>query len=334
MTGRTARLLRLARPLLLLTGLGVVAYMVWEAGPGEILRSIRTLSWRLLIVLCFPYCVATTIATISWSFAFWGHRAPFAKLWGARLAGEAVNATTPTASVGGEPVKAFLVRPWVPLSEGLASVVVDKTAIVLGQGLFLLQGLALGTWLVPTAAPVMTAMKVLLAVEALAVGGFVLIQLRGMAGRGGRLLGRFGFGPSAAGQEKLDGLDQALASFYRHRPARLLSAVLLHFVGYTVGSLEIFLVLNFLGLPVSFPTAVVIESFGSAVKFATFMVPASIGALEGGNVAIFAAFGLGGVVGLSYTLIRRLREAMWVLVGLTALALLSARPAPPEVPRP
>ena len=327
------RLARLVRALLLLAGLSFVAYLVYEVGPGTVWDSIRTLSWRLFIVLCFPYALATTLDTVGWRFAFHPRPAPFVTLWGARLAGEAINTTTPTASVGGEPVKAFLLRPWVPLPEGLASVVLDKTTTVLGQGLFLVLGLALATFLVPLSAPVMTAMVVLLAVETLAVGGFVLVQLYGMAGRGGRLLSRFGLGPSADRQEKLNGLDRSLAGFYRERPRRLLSAVLVHFIAYVVGSLEIYLVLTFLGIPVSLMTAVVMESFGAAVKFASFMVPASLGALEGGNIAIFAAFGLGGVVGLSYTLIRRLREATWVVVGLVAFAALSRRPRPPVAPR-
>ena len=129
---------------------------------------------------------------------------------------------------------------------------------------------------------------------------------------------------------KRQGVDRSLASFYRERPRHLLAAVLFHFLAYAVGSLEIYLVLNFLDIPVTLLTAVVIESFGAAVKFASFMVPGSLGALEGGNVAIFAAFGLGGALGLSYTLVRRLREGAWVLLGLGALALLSGRsPAPP-----
>ena len=44
-------------------------------------------------------------------------------------------------------------------------------------------------------------------------------------------------------------------------------------------------------------------------------IPASLGALEGGYVAVFSALGLGGALGLSYTLIRRLREVLWALVG-------------------
>ena len=242
-----------------------------------------------------------------------------------------MNATTPTASVGGEPVKAYLLRYWVPPVEGLASVIVDKTAIVMGQGLFLILGLTLARTVVSASGPIVTVMTVLLGVEALAVTGFVVVQLLGTAGRGGRLLARFGMGPSRSSQERLEGLDRTLAEFYRWRRRRLAAGVLVHLTASTVGSLEIYLVLNFLGLPVPLLTAVVLESFGTAVKFASFMIPASIGALEGGNVAIFAAFGLGGGVGLSYTLVRRLREITWATAGMIALTALSGRPAPVEV---
>jgi uncharacterized protein (TIRG00374 family) len=253
---------------------------------------------------------------------------PFPKLWTARLAGEAVNYTTPTASVGGEPVKAYLLRYWVPPIEGLTSVIVDKTAIVLGQGLFGLLGLALACTVVPVYGSIITAMTVLLIVQALAMTGFVAVQLMGAAGRGGRLLARFGMGPSRSRQERLEGLDRTLATYYRERRRRLVAGVLVHFLAWTLGSLEIFLVLNFLGLPVPLLTAMVLEACGAAVKFASFMIPNSLGALEGGNVAIFAAFGLGGGVGLSYTLVRRMREATWVALGMILLAALSGRPAP------
>jgi uncharacterized membrane protein YbhN (UPF0104 family) len=49
------------------------------------------------------------------------------------------------------------------------------------------------------------------------------------------------------------------------------------------------------------------------------MVPASLGALEGGYVAFFEAFGLGAAAGLSYVLVRRLREITWAVVGFLAL---------------
>jgi len=327
-----ASLGRVVRPLIVVVGVGVIAYLGHQIGFAAILDSIRTLSWRLLVVVCFPYALTATLDAAAWRLAFVDHVPPFAKIWIARLAGEAVNATTPTASVGGEPVKAFLLRHWVPMPQGLASVIVDKTAIVTGQGLFLVLGLVLARTVVPVSGPVLTAMTILLGLEAVGLTGFVVVQLLGAAGRGGRLLARFGMGPTSRHQERLEGVDVALARYYRQHRRRLVGAVLVHLLAWTVGSLEIYLVLNFLGLPITFLTAVVMESFGGAVKFASFMIPGSLGALEGGNMAIFAAFGYGGAMGLSYTLVRRLREGTWAAAGLLALASLSARPAPVDTP--
>src|SRR2546428_10969274 len=72
-------------------------------------------------------------------------------------------------------------------------------------------------------------------------------------------------------------------------------------------------------------TATVIESFGTAFRFATFLIPASLGALEGGYVVTFAALGLGSTTAVSFSLVRRVREAVWVGLGLLVFAL--ARPA-------
>ena len=79
------------------------------------------------------------------------------------------------------------------------------------------------------------------------------------------------------------------------------------------------------------PEAFAIGAYGTAVKFFSFMVPASLGALEGGNVAIFAAFDMGGAVALTYTLVRRLREILWVAAGFLASSVVSlASPVPAD----
>ena len=62
-------------------------------------------------------------------------------------------------------------------------------------------------------------------------------------------------------------------------------------------------------------------------------MPGYLGALEAGHVAIFAALGLGAPAGLSFTLIRRVREAAWTGLGFLALAPLRAQ-APPAAEKP
>ena len=79
------------------------------------------------------------------------------------------------------------------------------------------------------------------------------------------------------------------------------------------------------GVAVELSTATVIEAFGTAVRFATFMIPASLGAAEGGYVVTFAALGLGPAAGVSFGLVRRVREATWAGIGLVVFALLQRR---------
>jgi uncharacterized protein (TIRG00374 family) len=167
----------------------------------------------------------------------------------------------------------------------------------------------------------------LLAIETVALGLFVLVQTRGMLGWGLRVLERLGVRPPR-GQETLGRVDDALAQFYRKAPGRLALSIGFHFIAWLLGSLETWLILKFLGFEVSLATATVIEAFGTAIKVATFLVPASLGVLEGGFVATFATLGLSSTTAISFSLVRRLREAFWVALGLVAFA--AMRPREPK----
>lgn len=332
---------RWLRPLLVLTGLAVVGYLVAQIGPAAIWASFVTLGWRLPLVLAFPYALAGLVDTIAWRLLLPGP-VPLGLAFRARLAGEAVNLATPTMAVGGEPVKAFLLRPHVPLLDGLVSVIADKTTIVAGQIVFLAGGLLAARAALPPSSRLLPIMTGLLAVEILAIGGFALVQASGGLGGGGRVLGRIGgrigarvgFGGERYLQS-LGDLDRALAGLYRRGRRRLVASALVHAVAWASGGLEIYIVLRLLGTPISLGTALIIESFAGGVKFASFMVPASLGALEGGYVAFFDAFGLTATAGLSFVLVRRLREMAWAGIGFLALgvsdrARLLPRPGEPR----
>jgi len=313
---------RWLRPLLMLIGLALVGYLVAQIGPAAIWASFVTLGWRLPLVLAFPYALAAAVDTFAWRLLL-PTPVPFLFLLRARLAGEAVSLATPTMSVGGDPLKAYLLRPRLPLRDGFVSVIADKTTVVAGQVLFLALGLLAAYLVAPPAGRLLPIMTGLLVLEVLAVGGFALVQATGALGGGGRLLGRLarrvGVGGAERFEQGLGDLDRALAALYRHRRRRLVASAIVHAVAWATGGLEIYLVLSLLGTPAPLGIVLIVESFASGVKFASFMVPASLGALEGGYVVFFEAFGLGAAAGLSYVLVRRLREITWAVVGFLAL---------------
>src|SRR5256885_15436357 len=140
---------RTARMLMLVSGATLLAILVWRNDPEAIRHSIRQLGWRILIVIAFPFTLVNVFDTLGWRFAFRSDRVPFGALFSARLAGEAFNLTTPTASVGGEAVKAWLIRHHVPPAEALPAAVVAQNTTTIPQGLLLIAGLPCARALLP-----------------------------------------------------------------------------------------------------------------------------------------------------------------------------------------
>jgi len=199
---------------------------------------------------------------------------------------------------------------------------VDKTSITVAQVLFLALGLAVAGPLFDLPPDFRRAMGALLALQILAVGGFVLVQRVGILGRGLRLLQWVGVRHGGPHAEGLISVDRALAASYSRRPGAVVSCVSIHLLGWIVGSLEVYLVLMWLGVSTSFASALVIDAFGTGVKFMAFAVPGALGVLEGGYMLAFSAVGLGSGLGLSFTLVRRLRMVVWSALGLVVLAVL------------
>jgi len=153
-------------------------------------------------------------------------------------------------------------------------------------------------------------------VEVLAVAGFVGVQVVGIVGRAGRLLEWFGVVRRDGSTERL---DTALRQYYRRDWRRLSLSTLFHLAGWLLGAVEAYLILQFLQVPGGLVLATVVEALGAGVRFATFVVPASLGAFESANAAAFEAMGLGAGAGLAFSFVRRARQLVWIVIGLLVL---------------
>ncbi|HTO11735.1 MAG TPA: flippase-like domain-containing protein [Candidatus Binatia bacterium] len=310
--------MKVLRLLLLLVGLAFLIALVAENDPAAVFASVTRLSWRIVVILTFPMALVMALDALGWRYAFLHDRVPFGPLLATRLAGEAFNIATPTAALGGEVVKAWLLRDRVPLEESVPSVIIAKTTITIAQGIFLLLGIVLAV-IVLAGSRLLLAMEWLLTLEVIALAVFIVLQTRGLVGWGTRLLDRLGLRRMGATGTAAR-VDAALADFYRREPRRLALSILYHLAAWLLGIVETWLILWFLGIPVSLTTATVIEAFGTGIRFATFLIPGSLGAQEGGYVMTFLALGLSGADGVSFGLVRRLRELVWVAIGLALFA--------------
>jgi uncharacterized protein (TIRG00374 family) len=308
--------MRIVKLVLLVLGVAAIAVSVHRIGWAPVVEALERLTWWQLVLVCLPYAVITAVDTLGWRFAFPRDPAPFRRLFGARLAGEALNLVTAVGSVGGEAVKAWLIRRDVAYAESVPSVVIAKTTLTIAQALFLLIGVALAWTTLAIDSRVIGAMLWLLVVEAAAVAGFVGVQIAGVIGRAGRLLEWFGV---VRRDDYARRLDADLRDYYRRDWRRLSLSTGFHLGGWLLGAVEAYLILRFLRIPADLVTATVIEALGAGVRFATFLVPASLGAFESANAAAFEAMGLGAGAGLAFSFVRRARQVGWIGVGLLVL---------------
>jgi glycosyltransferase 2 family protein len=324
--------MRAVKAVLLVLGVILLGVLVYRVGADPILETLGRLTWWQFGLVCLPYAVIMVADTLGWRYAFARDRAPFWRLYGARLAGEALNVVTAVGAVGGEAAKAWLVRRDVSYEESVPSVIIAKTTITLAQALFLLIGLGLAWLTLPAGAALLRGMMWLLLIEVLAVSGFVGAQLSGLVARGGRLLRMFGAIEDTAYAETL---DRSLRDYYRTEWRRFGLSLGFHLAGWLLSALDALVILWALGVTASVTTATIIEALGSGVRFATFLVPASLGPSEAANAAAFAALGFGAGAGLAFSFIRRARQAVWVVIGLAVLLAMrwsAARAAPAADP--
>ena len=321
----------------LIVGLVAVIGMILHIGPDSIFLAISQLSPQALVVILLPMVLVYGLEAFGWQLTLGrlAQRVGFFRLFAIRMAGETVNVTTPTAYVGGEPLKAYMLRQHgVPMVEGLASVVTAKTTMTLAQIVFILIGLGLAFLIIGDSGQHWMAMGVSVGVLAFGVGLFVILQRVGIGMGLLRLLRacklRLGF--LEARESQLQELDGTIKAFYADHTSTFYAAFATFFLAWMTETLEVFAILYYLDVGVDVWTAVAIAALTVFIKGGTFFIPGSLGAQEGGYTLLLLGFGYSEVTGLTFALIRRGREILWIFIGLLCLFLVRDQKGQPEKP--
>lgn len=312
------------RGIFLILGLGLFAWFLYRAGPVQILDHVTGLGWKALIVPC-PYLLVYLLDTWGWRMAFgrYAGRVPsYRMLFRVRWASESINSIIPSAYLGGEVLKVYLLhkRGVSGLVAG-TSVVASKTCQALGQVMFIgLGALAALPHLTPGSG-VQMGMGAITLVAFLGVVCLFLLQRQGMFTGLQAVLARLSIRLKVLekNRETLQRLDQQVFEFYRKDRVRFFQCNMVYLAGWLADAVEIYVVCHVLGLPLDWTEALAIESFISVAKAIGFFVPASLGVQESGVVLLFHIFALPATVGATYAILRRGRELIYVLIGGTLL---------------
>lgn len=313
-------------------GVGVLAFVLGQSDLHLVWETSLSIGIAGLAAVLVLYFLAFLIDTASWQFTFvnlgtdsrWLYR-----LWKVRMVGEAFNNSTPLGSMGGEPVKAAILKKTfgVRYDEGIASLFLARTTNLIALIAFLAVGLAL----ILISPQFNSGFKLTagIGLVALAVGtaGFFLVQRYRMMSKVGTALSKHRWGRRLIGiLESLQSFEQHLVLYYTGHEARFPKAVALAFLNWLLGMAEIYVIMRLLDSPVSVWDAWIIEAAVQLTRAATFFVPLAIGTQEGALFLITVMITGNGSIGLAVSLIKRAREVLWILWGFAVGWTVSFRP--------
>lgn len=320
--------------ILLILSVLTVAALLYHIGPRRIYTAASELGSAGMVIIFLPSVVMYLLDCLGWRMTLRTNLTtiPFFQLFVIRTVGEALNATIPAGYVGGEPLKAYLLAKYgVPMSEGFASVILAKTTMTIAQVAYILIGIGFGYWLLLPSWNMrgdLLSNAVIIVSLSLVVFAAALIFIQ----RCGFFTIVFAFLQKLhlrialleAQRRKLLAFDQTIRTFYLHHRRAFVLSTVIFLCGWLVEGIEVYLILRYLGTPLDLMTAISIDALSTLIKGVTFIVPGSLGVQEAGNLILLQAYGQSDVIGMTFALLRRFRELIWIAIGILCLMLLKS----------
>jgi lysylphosphatidylglycerol synthase-like protein len=310
---------RLVRIALLLAGVCVLALLVWRIGPALIFDLMRRIGWWFPVI-----ALLYALHLVTRGYAIWRSlpRAvlPLAEVVRIRFAAESVEMLTFTGPFLAEPAKGWLLtRHGVTLAEAFGAIAIEYLAYTLVSASLATAALWLLLARDVLPPPLHGPVKGIIAAMLVFTAGFVFAAVTGIGllvpivRASGVVIGRR---RAAAVAARLEPVERILVDFMHRRPARLAEVLVAEAVTHTLLMAEVWLVFTSLGLRFATADPFVVEGGVKFVNIAFFFVPGQVGAAEGVYSLILVALGLPSAVGLTLSLVRRIRALLVAAFGL------------------
>lgn len=312
---------RYLKPLFLVIGLLLFVWALRKVDLSQVGDLMQEMGPGLLVIV-LAYGLVAWFDALSWKCAFKPDEAEAIhplSIWRIRTIGETFNVITPLGTMGGEPVKAHLLKEKYGLTykQGVTSQVVARTTLTLSLILFMIPGIVFLFMDNGISESFKTSSLTGLIIFSVLIFLFLLFQITGTLSRMAHGFNRlFPSKNPRPSLEHLVALCGMMSGYYRQHRGLFLKSMAYAFFGWVAGVIELYFTLYFLGIPVSFKELWIIESLLQFVRAASFFIPLSLGAQEGGLILIFTSMGMAGPLGLAVSFVRRIRELVWVALGL------------------
>jgi uncharacterized protein (TIRG00374 family) len=321
---------RRVRLLIFGAGACVFAILVAKAGSEGLFDHLRATAW-VLGPIVGVWALVYVCNTVAWlqlveATAPREDRAsaahiPFWRAYIISVASFALNYVTPFVALGGEPFRIVSAAQYVGTPRAAGSVISFRVVHTIGHFIFCLIAVPIALVLLPRtpidliiiALATVGLMVAILLMAALFRSGFA-VRLLDMSHR--MPLIRRAARRLEQVRDTLEHVDSHMSALSNVESRRLAIAIAVEVIGRAVTALEILLIARAVGLHVDYATAYLIYAFSQLAIMLTIIIPFELGSREASLLVIFSLLGLPPALGVYTAVVTRLRELVWIAVGL------------------
>jgi hypothetical protein len=301
-------------------------WLIPIVGVWFIIYGINALSWQAII--------RSRSGHEADNLSFW-------RIYRLTITGYALNYATPVGGLGGEPYRILELSKDVSREHAASSVILYAMMHFFAHFWFWFSSIFIYLALAAVGdLPINTAIATVLGIiivfcliffwifskgyrNGLVVGTLKLIgRIPGLKGWSARFL--------KSHAESLHNIDTQIASLYAEDKRAFYRSLLLEYLSRIVQSSEVFFMLllfgidcggGFTGLTLTYLHSILIVSFTTLFANLIGFLPMQLGVQEGGFVLSIAALGLSAALGIFVSIICRVREIIWIIVGILLMKL-------------
>jgi hypothetical protein len=278
------------RAIAAVSGIALLAYLIWRVGPGTVLENISTLGWGLTLIIALGG-VAHLAKTWAWRLTLTGCRGvSFTRMLQLRLASEAVGQVGALGQIFGEGLRVSALGSHIPIESRISSVTLDRAMFIASGATVVLVGTVASLLVLPLTHALCLYAVLFAAILSglLVVVGLAMLNRWPFMSRSVRILGRLRFLRRRAERTLplIHSAEKKLFDFHRDMPGAFWTSLALNLAWHGLAVLEVFLVLWLMGVKIGPLRALVTEALTKLLNVIGMFNPGNVGTYEGGNVLI------------------------------------------------
>lgn len=318
----------------------IVMLITFDVSFIELWGHLKRAGYWLIPILGI-WIVIYAINALAWRSVIKGNTDPhehvsFPRLLKLTVSGYALNYATPVGGLGGEPYRIMELSRDISKEHATSSVILYAMMHMVAHFCLWFSSIFLyiALWLIgdlPMSTTMALALAFILALSSLLIYFFAKGYRNGFVTKLLLFLGKI---PGLKGwaartyekhKETLQNVDRQIAALHKQDKRHFYNALLLEYLSRIVQALEIMFMLLLLGencggglagYTLVFLHSVLILSLTTLMANLVGFLPMQIGVQEGGFVLSIAAMGLSAATGIFVSIICRVRELIWIFIGI------------------